>query len=367
MGGDAVIVEEQTTELAILPHSVSVIIAADKDDLLGKLAEKIKAFEPDISTTNGRKAIASLAAEVASTKMSLIRLGKGLTEGWRKSTAAVNAECKIIEERMDKMKAQVRAPLTEFENAEKARIGAHEAALAAIEELCRFDHGPTADEIGIRIKALKNLPTRDWQEFCDRAVKAYEAAECRLLDMRDDAAQREAEAADAARILAEENERQRQAAIQEQREREERIAAKAAERARLEAERHAEMERQAAAKREQDARERAAKAEADRQAAAEAAERRERELIAKAERDRQAAVEGERKRVADEAAAAQAEADRRAADKAHRRAINREVVDALTGIECTQDGQGERLSAEIAKTVVTFIAMGKVPHCRIEY
>ncbi|MBL8999402.1 MAG: hypothetical protein JNL44_19280, partial [Gemmatimonadetes bacterium] len=162
-------IEEQATELAILPRSVSVIIAADKNDLLGKLAEKIEAFEPDVSTVQGRKAIASLAAEVASTKMDLIRLGKGLTEGWRKSTAAVNAECKIIEERMDQMKVQVRAPLTAFEDAEKARVAGHETALAAIEALGQFDGNPTADEITQRIALLNDLPDRDWQEFNDRA------------------------------------------------------------------------------------------------------------------------------------------------------------------------------------------------------
>lgn len=361
------IAEEQVTDLEILPRSVSVIIAADKNDLLGKLAEKIRIFNPDVSTARGRKDIASLAAEVASTKMNLIRLGKGLTEGWRKSTAAVNAECRIIEERMDQMKVQVRAPLTAFENKEKERIAGHEAALAAISNFCAFDRDPTADDISLRITQLHDTPGRDWHEFVDRAKQTFLAADGRLRDMHERAVQREAEAAKAARILAEEKERQRQAAIQAQRDHEARIAAEAAERARLEAERRAEAERQAAAERERGAQARAAKAEAERQAALEAAERRERELTAKAERDRQAAVERERKRMADEAAAAQAEADRRAADNAHRGAVNRAVVSALTGIEFAQGGKSERLSGDLAKTVVTWIALGKIPHIRIEY
>lgn len=352
--------ESEATELAILPRSVSVIIAADENDLLGKLAAKIKAFSPDVSTVKGRRDIASLAAEVASTKMSLIRLGKGLTEGWRKSTAAVNAECKVIEERMDQMKARVRAPLTAFENTEKARIAAHEAALTAIEEFCKFDHEPAAAEIGARITAVNNVPARDWQEFGDRACKTATAVDSRLRDMHLAAVQREAEAAEVARILAEEKERQRQAAIQAQREREERIAAEA----RLEVERRAEMELQAA---ERNAHELVARRDAEHRAAITAAEDRERELIAQAKRERQDAVERERRRLADEAAAAKAEAQLRAADLAHRGAINKVVVDALTGIEFTQNGKGERLSRELAKTVVTWIAMEKIPHCRIEY
>lgn len=361
------ITEEQVTDLAILPRSVSIIIAADKNDLLGKLAEKIRVFNPDVSTVRGRKDIASLAAEVASTKMDLIRLGKGLTECWRKSTAAVNAECKIIEERMDQMKVKVRAPLTAFENNEKDRIASHEAALTAISGFCAFDGDPTADDIILRIAQLHDMPDRDWQEFADRAKQTFLAADGRLRDMHERAVQREAEAAEVARILAEENERQRKAAIQAQREHEARIAAEAADRARLEAERRAEVERQASAQREREAQARAAKAEAERQAAQEAAERRERELIAKAERDRQAAVERERKRIAAEEAAAQAEADRRAADNAHREAVNRAVVASLTGIEYAQGGRTEHLSGELAKTVVTWIALGKIPHIRIEY
>ena len=36
--------------------------------------------------------------------MDLIRLGKSLTKGWREQTKAVNAECRVIEERMDALR-----------------------------------------------------------------------------------------------------------------------------------------------------------------------------------------------------------------------------------------------------------------------
>lgn len=127
------------TALAVIPASaISVIVGADESDILGRLAQRVAAHKPDISTPKGRKEIASLAAEVASSKMGLIRLGKSLTEDWRKSTAAVNAECKVIEDRMDALKAQVRAPLTAFEEAEKARVNGHEQALARIQEPAEF-------------------------------------------------------------------------------------------------------------------------------------------------------------------------------------------------------------------------------------
>jgi hypothetical protein len=178
-----------STALTIIRAALPTIIGADKDDLLGRLAEKVRAFQPDISTKKGQDAIRSLAAEVASTKMDLIRLGKGLTEGWRRSTAAVNAECKVIEERMDALKAQVRQPLTDLEEAEKARRAANEAAIAAIESLTVGLDALSADEIVARYRSIQ--PFEFSLEFQVRAKRTLDGVTAQLREAHRAAKERE--------------------------------------------------------------------------------------------------------------------------------------------------------------------------------
>ena len=233
---------EQTTStgLVVLDRAtVSTVLAADENDILGALAKKVAAFRPDISTASGRAAIRSLAHEIATSKTALIRIGKGLTEGWRESTKAVNAECNIIESRMDDLKDQVRAPLTRWENAEKERVRGHEEALASITAGADNARNEPSAQIAERIERLTTLPPRDWQEFTDRAAGVIGIELERLRGLHAAAAQREADAAELARHreAAAERERQEQALAQQRREQE--IAAAAAEAARVDAERKA--------------------------------------------------------------------------------------------------------------------------------
>ena len=378
-----------TTDLAVLPRSaLPTILAADTNDILGKLRDKVLAHKPDISTVAGRKEIASLAHEVASSKMDLIRLGKSLTEGWRKQTAAVNAECKTIEEKMDALKEQVRAPLTAFENAEKARVKAHEDALDAIKAAPDYYYsGKTSAELAERLEHLEHYPYRDWQEFSQRAADtlAIEIDTCRVA--LSSARRAETEAAELDRLRAEQAERDRLAAIQRQQEREARIALEAAERARQEAEAKAKREAEEAARKAEDerlqalaaaraeqergerqAREaeaRAAKAEADKMAAIEAgriaaenAERRQREAAEAAAKREAEAVERERQRQAAEAKRIADEAAAREANRAHKSKIMREAKESL--IEAG-------LPEELAVIAVKAIVAGQIKHVRVEW
>jgi len=285
----------QSTALVVIRSELPTILAADEADVIGKLKAELDAFRGDVTTPAGRQAIASMARKVATTKMDLIRLGKGLTETWRKQTKAVNEECNIIERRMDALRDQVRAPLDEFEAREKARAAAHEAALKEIESWARIPDDWTAAQIDARINELGSSETlaRDWQEFTDRAGAVAKATYNALKVAQMERASAEAEAAEAARLAAEEAERQRIAEEEARKAREEEIAREAAEAARkvaeeeaarkaAEAEEAARREREAAAEREQ------AMARRE-QAAREAAERAERQRA-----EAQARVEAQR-------------------------------------------------------------------------
>lgn len=352
-----------TLELTVIARSaLPTILAADADDILGSLARKVAAFQPDASTPAGREEMRSLAYEIARTRTKLDNLGKSLGEDAKRTIDALNAERRVLRDRLEELQDQVRAPLTEWETREKRRVQEHEAELARIGAGADFSPDAPAADLAVRLETLRAWPARDWEEFATRASGALAVGISKTEAAHAAAVKREAEAAELARHRAE-------AAAREQQEREARIAAEAADRARREAEeaaqareaeaaRKAQAEREAAAQRERDAQEALAKAERDRAAALEQAERDRIAAAAKAKRDQDAAVEAERRRAEAEASAARAAAARRAEDVAHRTSFNREAVAALVTLDLTEDQ---------AKAIVTAIAKSLIPHVSISY
>lgn len=385
-----------STALAVISASaISTIIAADKEDILGKFAEKVNGFKSDASTHDGREKIRTMAAETRRTKASLLRLSKGLKEESQKTLKAIIAEEHVIEDRMNELWEALRGPLTAWEDREKNRVSAHEGALGAIAEAPGFydGHGEVED-YQRRLDWLLAYPAREWEEFAQRASDALmvETTNCRrALGI---AEKRRAEAVELERLRAAETERQRLEAARLQAEREAGIAAEAAKAARLAAEAetarllHAAEERaaEAAAQIERDRQaeeDRAAEAlaeaqraraaaeanaERDRLAAAareeaqrlraEAAEQQAKAAQERAERDSAEAVDRERRRAAEEKAAQEREEARRAADKEHKATINRE---SMTDLMATG------LDEKTARAAITAIAQQKVRHVRIVY
>lgn len=401
-------ITEAGTALAILPRTaLPTLIAADDKDILASLFKELDGWEPDISTARGRNEIASKAQKVRVAKADFKRLGDRLKEDAIKTQRNVNAELKVLEERMNALVAHVRAPLDEFEAREKSRIAGHEAALAELESSGNVAEGTASSAIDAMILAFANLHVgRAWDEFEARAGRARKTTYALLRDARTTAIEREHAEEEAARLAEEEAEARRLAEIEERRIREERIAVEAAERAKAEAEEKAareareaeeraktalaaaeaeaaqrqreaeeraqvelraqalaaEQERMAGLKREREAaeallraerqKEEAERAAAERERvikererlAAEQAENQRKQAAENAERDRVAAIEDERSRVAEEAAAAKAVADKRAANRAHRAKINNDVLADLA--EAINDNQGGELSVE---------------------
>ena len=391
--------ESQTgTAMAVIKVGLPTILAADTGDILGKLAEKIAAFVPDVSTATGRKAIASLAAQVATAKMDLVRLANSLTEADKKRIAAVLVERKIIEEKMDALKRRVRAPLDEIEAAEAAIEQANKDALAAMQSLVVGLDALTPDEIVARHAALRDF---DWSiEFRALGEQTKKAVVAQLRVAHADAKNAAiAAAAEVARIAAE-AEAKLLVDIEAQRVREEQIARDAAaeatrraeefaQRDREAAERKAEVDRRAieakalaetqeAERQARESREIAARAQRDaadalarEEAARVMAEARERQAVLDAEKKLADQLAAERKRVADEKAAEEAATAKRAANRAHMASINGEVLaDILTAIRSGMlvvAGGEESPASVIAKAVTTALAKGKVRHCKIGY
>lgn len=304
--------------------------------LLQQIITQVRATEVDISTPAGRTACKRLAAKVARSKTTLDDMGKALNDEARTRIDSTDAERRTIRETLDGLKADVLAPLKEFEAREDRRVQAHQDALVAIPESADFFAEEPIDGLERRLAWLRAFPARDWEEFARPAANVI-AREITLTTVALEAAQqREAEAA---RIAAEQEAAAEEARLEAERlrvEREARIAAEAAETARIAAEQEAEDRRLAALA-----------AERARVEAVEAEHRRQTEAAAQAERDRAEAVAAEHARQVEAAEQVRRVADRErlAADQRAQRAEQERVSAEARAAEAVRRADADRAAA----------------------
>lgn len=259
---------------------------------------------------------------------------------------------------LDGWQAEVRRPLTEWEEAEEARKARHQAGIDQINLRLECRDLDSA-ELKSNIAWLEGMAIGEsWEEYEVEASRAKDKALAALRDALVVREKYEAEQAELERLRAE-------AAAREQKERDERIAREAAEAERLAAERRAQEECDAAARREAEAKAAAERRELELKLAAERAEREALEAkqrAEQAERDAQARAEAaaaaERQRQADEQARIEAEALAREKDRAHKSAVMKAAKEAIMTAGVTE---------EQAKSIVKLIASGSVPRVSISY
>lgn len=185
---------EPGTALAILPRAqFPVLLAAGEGiDILSRLRAELEGFEGDISTEKGRAEIRSKAQKVRAAKADFERLAKRLKEDAIKTQRGINAELRPLEEEMVALINRVRAPLDEYEAAEKARIKANEDAIAALEALTDGLEDLSAEEIKRRRFGIQPF---DWSpEFRIRGERVGNGVIAQLQVAHQTAVQREAEA-----------------------------------------------------------------------------------------------------------------------------------------------------------------------------
>ncbi|SWL52175.1 TolA protein [Klebsiella pneumoniae] len=298
------------------------------DPLIEAIEKEALSLVPDVTTKKGRDAIASMAHKVARSKTYTDNAGKDLVAELKALPKQIDESRRVVRERLDALKDEVRRPLTEWE-AEQERIKAEEAMLA------------------LHVEALA------MNEDFDRQLAARIESDHEMALLMNDAFDREQAEKKA------EAERQRIA-------REEEIKRLAEEKAKREAAEQAQREIDAAAAREREA-----------ILAKERAECEQREAVERAEREKQAAVEAERRKAQEEADRIRREAEqreqarlaeekrkadeqaRREADVRHRKAVGVEVVKALMA--------NTSLTRDQAIEVLTAVKDGRIPHTGISY
>jgi hypothetical protein len=201
------------------------------DALLDRIERDARAIRAglDISTERGRKAIGSLAkSKVANAKVQIIDAANKLTEGWRTQTAAVVADRKKVEARLDALRDEIEAEVIAYRAAKAATEKANVDALAALEALVVGLSDLTSAQIEERFKQAGIVAEFAWAvEFVAHAERVQNGAIAQLEVAHGKAKAREAEAAAEEVRQAEEAERQRLAAIEAQKAREAAIAAEA--------------------------------------------------------------------------------------------------------------------------------------------
>ncbi len=298
------------------------------DPLIEAIEKEARSLVPDVTTKKGRDAIASMAHKVARSKTYIDNAGKDLVAELKALPKQIDESRRVVRERLDALKDEVRRPLTEWE-AEQERIKAEEAmnalhveALAMNEEFNR--------QLAARIESDHEMALLMNDAF-DREQAEKKAEAERLRIAREEEIKRLTEEK-AKREAAEKAQREIDAAAA--REREAILAKERAEREQREAAERAEREKQAAV-------------EAERRKAQEEADRIRRE----AEQREQARL-AEEKRKADEQA-------RREADVKHRKAVGTEIVKALQA--------NTSLTRDQAIEVLTAVKDGRIPHTGISY
>lgn len=298
------------------------------DPLIEAIEKEARSLVPDVTTKKGRDAIASMAHKVARSKTYIDNAGKDLVAELKALPKQIDESRRVVRERLDALKDEVRRPLTEWEE-EQARIAAEKAAE---EERQRIEAEQKA-----ALEALRKQVEVDHEmallmnDAFDRIQAEKKAEAERQLIAREEEIKRLAEEK-AKREAQERHRAELEAAAR--REAEERAAKERAERERIEGIQRAEREKQAAI-------------EAERRKAQEQADRIRRE----AEQREQARL-AEEKRKADEQA-------RREADVKHRKTVGTDIVKALVA--------NTSITRDQAIEVLTAVKDGRIPHTGISY
>lgn len=322
---------------------------------LQKVADRIESMArnlvADTSTKEGISQIKTAARQIASVKKKVDDLGKAVVAELKALPKVIDKNRADFRERMESLQEEIRRPVTDIEEREKAIDdikGTHFACAAC-----------NSQELAAKIEELETqraaVTAEVWKEAYEDALKAYDSEIAALATMRDAAAKREAEQRELEELRKKKEEAERiirENKIKEEAERkarEEAEARAAAEKARLEREK-AEAERKAA--------------EAER-ARQEAEERARREAMQREQERAQAMA-----RMAQEPAPAAPAAPAQKPSKwtPEMKAVNNDIVKAIAAIIAERLQGFTANGYEVAaREIVKAIVNNKINHLSVRY
>lgn len=173
----------EVTDLVVIEKQNAMAVFTTKeqlDPIIEAIEKEARSLVPDVSTRKGRDAIASMAHKVARSKTYIDNAGKDLVAQLKALPKQIDESRRIVRERLDALKDEVRKPLTDWENAESARKEALQQRLADLRAIADVIDGvgnylPSV-EIQQRIESAKAVALDDsWQEVAAEARAAKDA------------------------------------------------------------------------------------------------------------------------------------------------------------------------------------------------
>ncbi|WP_345842489.1 hypothetical protein [Shewanella algae] len=328
------ITEAKAVELGPKLYSIAGALDAYFEHIRTEATSEV----PDLTTQKGRDRIASLSAQVSRSKKVIEKPGRAYLKHLKESVKPVETHMRKFVDDCDRLRDEVRKPLTDWEEEQKARAQRLQAMVD--------DFG---DQVQSMRQTLLSIDVHEREAFIDEIIA--EVQETPVDESFEDFQEAGQQAKDAAlrdlrqslEVAIIESDKARKAEYEAQAQRQREIK-EAAERAAADAKQKAEAE---------------AKARIE-QAEREAEEAKQREAYA-AEQARQreeAAAAAERQRIADEQRRTAEEARIKAENVAHRKAVNNDVLSKLKALG---------LDEQTAKAVITAAVKGELGALVINY
>lgn len=189
------------------------------DKAVAKFAKEALSVIPDLSTVKSRGDIASIAYKISKKKTNIVsQMIDPSIEEAKELVKNVNAGKKHFQTKMDNLRDEVRAPLNEWEAAEKIReekrINDIKIKINGIQMLSVFDAGttPSKDDIAEMMEAVDSIDCEEgFAEFTQDALQAKSAVKESLTEMLNDIIQQEIKDKADAELLVQEQKLQAQA------------------------------------------------------------------------------------------------------------------------------------------------------------
>lgn len=292
---------------------------------------------PDLTTSAGRKRIASLAASVARSKVAVDDRGREYLKALKAIPKVIEAELREFNKDMDSLRDEVRKPLDDWDAKQEATKAALQAAFDNLEACYSLSVDASADELASALATLTG-EALTVEVFGARLEEAHGKRTHGISQLTARLAQR----VQYEKELAELEEGRRTIAALEETQRLEAIKQEAV----ADLLRNQQSQRDADAQRVRDAEEKARQAD---------------------ERAAQA-IEDARKAEAERIEQLRLDEVQRAADRQHCGRINKAALDALLAINMAGEGQpAAYLKPGMAKLIVAAIIRGQIPAVSITY
>lgn len=186
-------------------NELQVFAADDKAELKALIAhveKEARSLVPDISTAKGRSEIASNAHKVTKCKTYLEGVGKELADQQKQIPKKIDASRRFIKETLDKLRDEVRKPLTDWEAEQEAIKARKQAVLDEVRALGQPPHDMSAADLQARLEKAEGyaLDKDALDDFFPMAAEAKIAAIHHLKGALANRTQYEADQAELARL-----------------------------------------------------------------------------------------------------------------------------------------------------------------------